>query len=114
MKLFKLTDLLALGLVLGLAGAGCKHKTPPTTTFPDGPNNGLTGGHNRGLEGGGKIQENNGPIQTGGGELPSFDPDSMNQDRGALAAQTVYFSLDSSVIREGERSMLDAVASALR
>ena len=38
----------------------------------------------------------------------------MNQDRAALASETVYFSYDSSAIQPGEESKVEAVANALR
>src|SRR5262245_60060606 len=38
----------------------------------------------------------------------------MNQDRAALAAHTVYFDFDSSVVRGSETSKVDAVAAALK
>jgi peptidoglycan-associated lipoprotein len=38
----------------------------------------------------------------------------MNQDRAALAAETIYFAYDSSSIAPSEQSKLDAVASALK
>ena len=49
----------------------------------------------------------------GGGEAATFNPDDFNQDRAALAAQTVYFDYDSSSIKPSEQSKLDAVVAAL-
>jgi peptidoglycan-associated lipoprotein len=50
----------------------------------------------------------------GGGEAATFNPDDMNQDRAALALDTVYFDYDSSSIKSGEQSKLDGVANALK
>jgi peptidoglycan-associated lipoprotein len=108
MKLLKLSNLLALGLALSLAGAGCKHGHPGVT--PLGHPGGTTG--NTGLEGGGKVPSGEVPI--GGGEAASFNPDDMAQDRTALAAQTIYFEYDSTAIKPLERVKLETVASALR
>jgi peptidoglycan-associated lipoprotein len=49
----------------------------------------------------------------GGGDTANFNPDDMNQDRAALAGDTVYFDYDSAAIKSGEQSKLTAVASAL-
>ena len=110
MKLFKSTSLLALGLALSFVAAGCKHKPPPITRFP---NNGMSGSDNANPGSAGTLA----PGETapmGGGEAANFNPDDMNQDRAALALDTVYFDYDSSAIKSGEQSKLDAVANALK
>src|SRR5581483_6819064 len=52
--------------------------------------------------------------EMGGGDLATFNPDDMAQDRAALATETLYFDYDSSSIKGSEQSKLDAVASALK
>jgi peptidoglycan-associated lipoprotein len=106
------SNLLALGLALSFVAAGCKHKPPPITHFP-----------NQGMNGSGTDTSNPGDAGAlnpgerapmGGGDAATFNPDDMNQDRAALAPDTVYFEYDSSSIKSSEQSKLDAVASALK
>ena len=105
---------LALVLAVGLAATGCKHKpgyitklpagSPPPApietqpvTFPPGPT---------------IIPEPN----PGRGGIPGIDPNyrhDMVPDPTALAAYTIHFAYDSSVIRKSEQSSLQSVAQAL-
>lgn len=117
MQLTRLTNLMVIGLVLSCAAVGCKTKKNGPTPLPGG---GLSG-NSRGLGEGGKLDSGltgDGAIDSsklpGGGEAAAFDPDEMNQDRAALASQTIYFAYDSSSISPSEQSKLDAVASALK
>jgi peptidoglycan-associated lipoprotein len=107
----KFSSLLALMAAVTLVGTGCKHNPPPITHFND--NHGLTGNGDN-LGNGGAIAGNTGAGQIGGGDLPQFNPDDMTQDRGALAAETLYFDYDSSTIKSSEESKISAVASALK
>lgn len=109
MKFLKSANLLVLGVALSLTATGCKHKTPQVTPLP---NSGLNGNEN----GPGNAGTLSGaePVPMGGGATANFDPDSMAQDRTAFAADIVYFDYDSSTIRAGEKSKVDAVASALK
>ena len=50
------------------------------------------------------IAENSGP----------FNPGDWNQDRNALAADTIHFAFDSAVIRDSDKANLQAVAQALQ
>ena len=111
MNAFKFSSLLALAVVVSLTGTGCKHKTPPITRFG---NNGLTGNNGDNLNGGGTLNGGGGPVQMGGGDLATFNPDDMAQDRSAFAAETLYFEYDSSTIKSSEESKISAVASALK
>ena len=43
-----------------------------------------------------------------------FNPDNFTQDRDALAANTIYFSYDSPVIKDSEKAKIQAVAAALQ
>jgi peptidoglycan-associated lipoprotein len=111
MKAFKFTSLLVMGVALSLVASGCKHKPPPVTRFP---NSGLNGnGDNANPGNAGALQPGE-PVPVGGGEAATFNPDDMAQDRAALAPDTVYFDYDSSAIKGGEQSKIDAVASALK
>ena len=103
---------LAFVLAVSMAATGCKHKpvnvtpmqgmTPPTATEPN-PNT---------LPSGLPII-NNGDNASG---IPMGGPElyqNMIQDRAALAAYTVHFAYDSSVIRKSEQASLQSVAQAL-
>jgi len=53
-------------------------------------------------------------ILPGAGEqTTNWDISMMNQDRAALAADTIHFAFDSAVIRDSEKASLQSVASAL-
>jgi peptidoglycan-associated lipoprotein len=108
----KLIYSLAFVLAVSLAATGCRHKpvgmtplpqgmTPPPPTEPMPPT------------------LPSGPTITGG-ESPTGIPmgsqdlyQNMIQDRAALAAYTVHFAYDSSVIRKSEQANLQSVAQAL-
>jgi peptidoglycan-associated lipoprotein len=114
MQLMRFTNLMVMGLVLSFIAVGCKTKKSGATPLPGA---GLSG--SGGLGEGGKLGtgDTGSTVDSskfpGGGEAATFDPDQMNQDRAALAAQTVYFAYDSSTISPSEHSKLEAVASAL-
>jgi len=112
MKLSKFFNLLLMGLLCGIAAVGCGTSKPPVTKFDSNGQNG--GGKTGDIGEGGKLGPGAGGVGPGGGEAATFDPDSMNPDRAALAAQTIYFDLDSSAIRSDDQSKLEAVASALK
>ena len=104
---------LAFVLAASLASTGCKHKpvnvtpmqagmTPPAPTEPMPP-----------ILPSGPPIINNGDNPTG---IPQGDQSlyqDMIQDRVALAADTVHFAYDSSVIRKSEQANLQSVAQAL-
>ena len=113
----KLIYSLAFALAVTLATTGCRHKPvnvtpmprgmtptlppePGPTTFPPGPT--INPG----------VNPNVNPITgipEGGQELYR----DMVEDRAALAAYTIHFAYDSSVIRGSEQANLQSVAQAL-
>ena len=106
---------LALVLAVGLAATGCKHKPGYITKLPAGmtppaPENPLppTLPYNPPINPG--LNPNDGGIP-----MPPSDDImyGMVPDRAALAAYTVHFAYDSSVIRKSEQSSLQSVAQAL-
>lgn len=119
MKLTQFSYLLAVGFALTVAATGCKTKKNGVTPLNGGNNvPGISGPG--GLDSGNRFGPGDGMSAVdasklpGGGEAADFDPDQMNQDRAALAAETLYFAYDSSAIQASEQSKLDAVASALK
>ena len=115
MKLTKFANLLMIGLVLSFAVTGCKSSKPNKTPLPEGGQSGSGMGPGSATQGGTLPGDGSGVSSgPGGGDAASFNPDDMNQDRGALAAQTLYFDYDSASVRPDEQSKLSAVASALQ
>jgi peptidoglycan-associated lipoprotein len=113
MKMNKAIKLLVLGVSLTFAVAGCKTKHPDVTKLPDRP--GMTGSKDRNLDNSGKVDTGDvAKTELGGGPTADFNPDDFNQDRAALAAQTVHFDFDSSVVKAAEKSNVEAVAAALK
>ncbi len=119
MKMNRIVFPLVLALAATLATTGCKHKPvkvtpipgPAISNVPDNSNLNPT------LPPSPPINPEPAPgvnTQLGGGPLPdNWDPSMMNQDRAALAANTIHFAFDSAVIRKGEDANLSAVAAAL-
>jgi peptidoglycan-associated lipoprotein len=114
MKMTKLIFPLVLALAATLATTGCKHKPVGLTNLPghNPPQVGEPGAG--GTMGNGGAVNNGGGVQTGGGDLASAETfDNMTADRAALAADTIHFAYDSSVIRSTEKPSLALVAQAL-
>jgi len=114
MKTTKLIFPLVLALAATLATTGCKHKPVGVTKLPgqNPPQVGETGP--------GPTLPNTPPINPN--ENPQGNPmalpppeefDNMLADRAVLAADTIHFAYDSSVIRSSEKANLAAVAQAL-
>jgi peptidoglycan-associated lipoprotein len=105
---------LAFVLAVSLAATGCRHKpvnvtpmtpgmTPPPPTEPMPPT----------LPSGPTINSGE-SVQAGGGPAAGAEEfEGMIEDRSALAAYTVHFAYDSSIIRKSEQASLQSVAQAL-
>ena len=110
MKTTKLIFPLVLALAATLATTGCKHKPVGITPMP--PQHALIGENNNP-----PTLPNTQPINPEGPgtvmPLPVIDENGMIQDRDKLAADTIHFAYDSSVIRSSEKANLAAVAAAL-
>jgi peptidoglycan-associated lipoprotein len=103
---------LAFVLAVTLAATGCKHKPVNITPMPVGPTPPPTEQLPPTIPPGPAIN-NNGDNVNG---IPLPNPDEINgmvPDRAALAAYTVHFAYDSSVIRKSEQASLQSVAQAL-
>jgi len=105
---------LAFALAVTMATTGCKHKPvhvtpmpavtpppPPTETMPPTLPSNPT------------INPEANPTPTGIPLPPSEEMYGMVPDRAALAADTIHFAYDSSVIRKSEQASLQTVAQAL-
>ena len=112
MKISKIALTLLLGLTLTWTVTGCR-KNPSTITPLPGRQPAFVGTDpSAGLDIG-KVPGSE-DVKVGGGETADFNLEDMTQDRAALAAQTVYFDFDSSIVKGAEKAKVDAVASALR
>ncbi|MGA3267821.1 MAG: OmpA family protein [Verrucomicrobiota bacterium] len=113
MKTTKLIYPLVLALVAVLATTGCKHKPAKVTPLPGQP--AFVGNENNPttLPSTPPINPNEGANQ---GPLPQASLETfegMVKDSSALAAYTIHFAFDSSVIRSSEKPNLAQVASVL-
>ena len=122
MKPMKLIYPLAFALAITLASTGCKHK-PVGLTPIQGMTAPVVSDVNDPRTRGGTPQVPPGPpigaidpttiLAGGGAQSTEWDIPNYNQDREALAADTIHFAYDSAVIRDSEKASLQSVASAL-
>lgn len=116
MKVNKLVNLLAVGLILTVAASGCRKKPVNVTELP-----GARAGTVPDMPPGGAINPTPGmttePIPSAL-EAHSLNPpgvhDNWIKDPDALKAETVYFAYDSSVIKSTEQPKVAAVADYLK
>lgn len=121
MKRTTLFNLLALGLVLTLVGAGCKKKPYGVTDIPGRPPGSITSTRPGNDFSGTVGNPNDNGIGTGGqtpegiasAPLPA-GWEGRTQNRDKFSADTVYFALDSAAIRSSEKSKLESVASGFK
>jgi peptidoglycan-associated lipoprotein len=115
MKASRLTYLMVIGLALTFAATGCRKKPTGVTDLP-GYRAGAVGGGDAVPPPGGTFNPATDPNAIGGGPLnPDLQNlDNFNQDRTALAQQTVLFDFDSSAVKSSEQSKVDAVAANLQ
>jgi peptidoglycan-associated lipoprotein len=130
MKTMKLIYPLAFALAVTVASTGCKHEPVKVTNIPGHEPSSLTDQNpNPTVPPPPNPQPVPPPVQpinpqpnpqpvtpplTGGGPLPdNWTVDMLNQDRAALAADTVHFAYDSAAIKKSEQSNLQSVAQAL-
>ncbi len=114
MKTNNMVFSVALALVVTLVSTGCRHQPVGVTHIPGSPTPAVPEQPNLNT-----IPytppANTLSSTTGGGIATStnWDPRDMDQDRGALAADTIHFAFDSAVIRDTDQANLQAVAQAL-
>jgi peptidoglycan-associated lipoprotein len=112
MKTNKLMHLLAFCLALIVAGAGCRKQTSNLTPIP-------------GAEGPKIAEETTPPLNAepmvntneSVGSIPlapPSNPNDYNEDTNALAAETIHFRFDSSVVRKDEQVHIESAVAALR
>lgn len=116
MKVSKLTYLLVIALALTFASTGCR-KRPTNITDIRGSGAKVGDPSPKGMgETGRTVTPDQGPAsQPGDGGGPQPDRwGNANEDRASLAAHTVYFDFDSSVVKSSEKSNLEAAAAYLK
>ena len=109
---------LMIALVATMAVTGCK-KGPNKVTQLPGPAqvNAIDNGPGNTLPSAPPIDNGNQGVNTsntGIPQNPNWDPSTMDQDRNALAAQTVHFAFDSAAIKSDEESKLVIVSENLK
>lgn len=124
MKMNKLIFPLVIALAATVASTGCRKGNPKVTVIP-GHNQPIVGsGEGPGtipnagqLPGAGETPTaipGTGPgTKTGGGATAEFNEIDYNPDPAALAAYTVHFKFDSSVVQDKEQANIASVAQAL-
>jgi len=114
MKANKLTYLLVGALAMTMAATGCKKKTTPLTPLPDyarTPGIRTPGPTDLGPGGAMKPDDfGNVPMNSDFTDIES----KYNLDPTTLAANTVHFDFDSSVVKSSERGNVDAVAAYMK
>ncbi len=119
MKVSKLTYLLVIALALTIASTGCRKRPTNVTNIPGGTSTSPKDPRPAGIDTGTKLPPEQKPIgdpAPGGGDQSTKwnDPDKVNEDRASLAAHTVYFDFDSSVVKGSEKSNVEAAAAYLK
>jgi len=117
MKRAAFLHLILTAVVLALVAPGCSRNPKALTPIPGqgtgvGPNNDIGGGQPI-TDGTGFGGEGIGAADRGNA-MKLLDPNFGVQDRPALAAYTVYFDFDSSVVKPGEVSKIESVAGVLK
>ncbi len=117
MKATKLTYLLVIAVALTFASTGCR-KRPVGITDIQGRGTRVGDPGPTGIPPAKPVTQDPGPVGEpglgGGPQSGKYDPANCNQDRAALAAHTVHFDFDSSVVKSGEKANVEAAAAYLK
>jgi len=113
MNLTRTANLLALTLVIAVAAVGCKKNPYGVTKLP--PNGaGTTGGPGPGEMAGNPGGTNVESTANGIPQNPAGAHDGWLEDASIFKANTIYFDLDSSVVKSSETAKASAVADYLK
>src|SRR5262252_3191187 len=102
MKLTDFTKLLVLGLILTVAGAGCRKKPGAITPLP-----GRTGSNVPDASTAPPLSDTSGLKAENTGGFSQTDPNARKdwpRDREIFKSDTVHFDFDSSVVKGAEKS----------
>lgn len=122
MKRSRILNLMVVALAVVLVATGCKHKGVGVTELPNRKISYTPIGKSTDSERGVSLPSGETPTGT-----PGAIPDDISQkgsnllndpnhreDRSALAAETVYFDLDSATVKSSESSKVQEVAKYLQ
>jgi len=116
MKVNRSIEPLVLALALSVGALGCKNTAPVVTKLPNGSSG--TAGSTSGLgPGAGTTGENaTGSSPVSGEAIPASTTSHTGwpENREALAAYTVHFEYDSTVIKANDKAKVQAVADYLK
>jgi len=107
---------LQLGIILALAGAGCRKTPTPLTVLP-GSRTGQptdTGYSNAFASTNSNPADTGRDIPVGIASNPPGSHEGWKEDASALKADTVHFDYDSSAVKKSEKSKVTAVADYLK
>lgn len=122
MKTSSLVSIFFVGAALTLVSGGCAHRPVTTTPIPEANRTAPPPPINPGPGTGGMVETPN-PVTIKPGEQIPFDTIANqwtiviadhNEDAATLKADTVYFALDSSTIKQSEDKKLEDVATYLK
>jgi peptidoglycan-associated lipoprotein len=114
MKAIKLTYLLVFALALTFAATGCKKKPVGVTQLPNYPAGKVKDPNTIGLPPGVAVPGDKPPGSenpNGISPLSTINPNDYINDRLPLAADTVHFDFDSSVVKANEKVHVTAVGA---
>ncbi len=114
MKATKIAYLLVAVLALTIVGTGCQKRPTGITPIKDRTTMVRPGDGMNDLP---PLNPGEGVVGNeigGGAQSGVFTEENSTQDRGPLAANTVHFEYDSSVVKSSEQGNLTAVASYLQ
>src|SRR5262245_19408877 len=112
MKVSKFAKFLVLGLVVTLTAVGCKKNPYGVTPLPGSRAGTPTGPGPGEMAGGNPVATND--IAGGVPSNPAGSHEGWLEDPSIFKQDTVYFDLDSSVVKSGEKAKVSAVADYLK
>jgi peptidoglycan-associated lipoprotein len=108
MKLIRFTNLMLAGAVISLAAVGCKHNPQGVTAIPS-----RTGSPEDTSKGGTLSGTGTGETTAVAQPNPA-DFEHFTRDETKFESDIVHFAYDSAVIRSGEKSKIEDVASFMK
>jgi peptidoglycan-associated lipoprotein len=115
MKATKFARLTVFALVLILAAAGCKTKSPDVTQLPKArPDAAGKTGNGSPMTPGNPVVETPNPISTTSGIPTGPGHPGWQENPAIFKANTVHFDFDSATVKSDEKSNVQAVAAHLK
>ena len=114
MKCTKVLNLFLASVVLVTIAAGCKKTPKNITNIPGQPRPTVGDDRTPPIDPNARVNLGTPTATRPIGEIPEGSSMFTNEDRTALAPQTVYFDFDRSAIKPSEQPKLDQVATYLK